>query len=148
MADIDFITDLSSGAFQITLGDNPGIVSGNRALVNRFEITFLTKARTFILGNQYVTDTYAGNAQKFINQPQVLNNLQSIAAAIATSIDLTVQSMLNDQPSSLPDNEKISKAELISLDVVNDVIVAQIQIFPVEVESYDLLKLNLPIIRT
>ena len=147
MADIDFITDLTSGSFYITLSDNPGKITGNRALVNRFEITFMTKLRVFILGNQYVTDVYGGDAQKFISQPQVLNNLQSISAAVATAIDLTVQSMLNDQSASIPDTEKLSSAELTNLDVVNDMINAVIQINPVEVESYDLLKLNLPIIK-
>jgi hypothetical protein len=147
VADIDFITDFSSGSFDITIGDNPTAVIGNRALVNRFEITFLTKSRTFILGNEYVTDNYAGNSHKFVGQPQVLNNLQSISAALATAVDLTVQSMLDDQPNSIPDTEKLSSAELTSLDIVNDMVTAVIQITPVETESYDILKLNLPIIK-
>jgi hypothetical protein len=147
MADIDFITDLSDGTFRITLGDNPTAVIGNRALVNRFEITFMTKSRVFILGNKYVTDTYGGNAQKFIDKPQVLNNIQGISAAVATAIDLTVQSMLDDQPGNLPDTEKLSSAELISLDIVNDMINAVIQITPVQTEPYSVLKLNLPITR-
>jgi len=147
MADIDFITDLTDGTFKIALGENPVEIIGNRALVNRFELTFMTKSRTFILGDKYVTDNFGGNAQKFISQPQVLNNLQSISAAIATAVDLTVQSMLNDQPGNIPDTEKLSSAELISLDIVNDMINAIIQIVPVETESYDILKLNLPITR-
>ena len=145
MADIDFQTDLTDGTFRITLGDNSTSVIGNRALVNRFEITFMTKARTFILGNTYVTDNYAGNAQKFINKPQVLNNIQSISAAVATAVDLTVQCLLDDQPSTIPDTEKLSKAELISLDIVNNMINAVIQITPVVTETYDVLKLTLPI---
>ena len=147
MADIDFITDLSSGYFKIVLGDNPGRVTGNRALVNRFELTFMTKTRTFLLGDQYVTDYFGGNAQKFISQPQVLNNLQSISASIATAIDLTVQSILNDQPDSIPDTEKLSSAVLTSLDINEGLISAVIQITPVVTESYDVLKLNLPITR-
>jgi hypothetical protein len=147
MADIDFITDLSDGTFKIALGDNPKAVVGNRALVNRFELTFLTASRLFILGNKYVTDDFAGNAYKFINQPQVLNNLQSISAAIATAVDLTVQSILDDQPATIPDTEKLLSAELSSLDIVDSMINAVIQINPVEAESYEVLKLNLPIIR-
>lgn len=147
MADIDFQTDLKDGFFQITLSDNPNAIVGNRALVNRFELTFMTKSRTFILQDEYVTDTYAGNAHKFIGKPQVLNNLQSISAAIATAIDLTVQSMLDDQPGNLPDTEKISSAKLANLNVIDDMISAVIEIVPVETESYDILKLNLPIIK-
>jgi hypothetical protein len=147
MADIDFITDLSSGYFVITLGDNPTSVVGNRALVNRFQITFLTTSRSFVLGNQYVTDSYGGNAQKFVNQPQVLNNLQSVSAAVATAIELTVKSMMDDQSASMPDTERIASANLESLDIVGGLVSAVINIVPVETESYDVLKLNLPITR-
>jgi len=147
MADIDFITDLSKGIFQITLGDNPLAVSGNRALMNHFEITFLTKTRTFILNNQYITDSYGGNASDFIDKPQVLNNIQGIATAIATSIDLTVQCILDNQPGNIPDTEKLLSAELISLDVVNEVVAATIEVHPVQYESNEALRLNLPIIK-
>lgn len=147
MADIDFITDLSSGTFQITLGDCPGVVQGNRALLNRFEITFLTKTREFIWGTEYLIDDYGGNAQKFINQPQVLNNLQGIVGAVSTAIELTVQSILNDQPNNLSSTEKLASAQLISLDVNNGLVYAIIQVNPVEVEAYDSIKLHLPITR-
>jgi len=145
--DIDFITDLREG-FAISLGDNPQAVSGNRALVNRFELTFLTKRRQFILGNKYVADTYGGDASKFINRPQVLNDMQSISASITTAIDQTVQSILDDQPAEIPETEKLESAELISLDITDDVVVAVIQVNPVEVESYDDLRFNLPITRS
>lgn len=147
MADIDFITDMSNGYFVVSLGDNPTSVTGNRALVNRFEITFLTKSRSFILGDRYVADSYGGNAQKFVNQPQVLNSLQSVSAAVATAIELTVKSMLDDQSASMPDTERISSADLESLDVIGGLVSAVIKIVPVETESYDTLKLNLPITR-
>lgn len=143
--DIDFITDLSTGEFRIALGPNPKAVSGNRALVNRFEITFLTKKRQFILGDKFVTDNFGGDADKFINRPQVLNDLQSIAASLAIAIDQTVKSILDDQEQSIPDTERLESAKLITLDVVDDIITATIQVMPVVVESWDLIQLNLPI---
>lgn len=147
MADIDFITDIT-GQFQISLGDNPQAVTGNRALLNRFEITFLTKTRRFREGDTLVVDNYGGDADKFINRPQVLNDIQGIAAAVETAVDQTVQSLLSDQPDTIPDTEKLDRAELLDVSVQNDVIVASIRVHPVEVESYEDLMFNLPIIRT
>jgi len=145
MADIDYITDFSNGIFEITLGDNPTAVTGNRALMNRFEVTFMTKTRSFIYRNQLLMDNYGGNAPTFVDQPQVLENTQGIATAIAAAIDLTVQSILNDQPVNIPDTEKLSSAELISLDAVDDMIGATIEIHPVQYETSEALRLNLPI---
>ena len=143
--DIDFITDLSDGTFRITLGTNPNSVSGNIALLNRFELTFLTKRRQFIFGDKYIADTFGGDAAKFVSRPQVLNDVKSISASISTAIDLTVQSMLDDQSSSIPDTEKLSSAELISLDIIDDMITAIIQVEPVEAETYEALQFRLPI---
>lgn len=147
MADIDFITDLSTGEFHITLGDNPGSVTGNRALVNRFEITFMTKTKVFLEGNTFVVDPYGGNAEKFINRPHVLNDLQSISAALVTAMDQTVQSMKGDEPVGIPDTERINSAELVSVDVISGVVTATIKINPVETETMEALMFNLPIIR-
>jgi hypothetical protein len=144
--DIDIITDLTHG-FEITLGTNPLGVIGNRALLNRFEVTLLTKRRQFILGDKAVVDNYGGDAQKFVDRPQVLNNIQSISASLSTAVEQTVQSMINDQPLTIPDTEKIISAEILSIDIINDVISATIQVHPVQVESYDDLIFNLPIIK-
>ncbi len=146
MSDIDIITDLRTG-FNIELGDNPQAVDGNRALLNRFEITFLTKTRRFLWGDKIVADNYGGDAQRFINRPQVLNATQGIAAAVETAMEQTVQSMVNDQPDSIPDTEKIERAELISIDIINDMVYASIRVHPVETESFADLMFNLPITR-
>ena len=145
--DIDFNTDLTN-QFEITLSDNPRKVSGNRALVNRFEITLLTKTRRFLLGDeQVVADTFGGDADKYINRPHVLNDLQSIAAAVETSMKQTVKSILSDQPDGLPNTEKLNSAELTSVDLNGDTVYAVIRIYPVEIEPFSQLELNLPIIK-
>ena len=144
--DIDFQTDLTNG-FEITLGPNPTGITGNRALLNRFEITLLTKRRQFTWGPNSVVDTYGGDAQKFINRPQVLTDIQSISASLATAVEQTVQSILADQDVTIPDNEKIVSAEIISIDKVGDVVTASIQVHPVEVQAYNDLILNLPIVK-
>lgn len=145
--DIDFITDLSEG-FSISIGDNPQGVTGNRALLNRFEITFLTKSRRYLLNNNIIiVDNFAGDAEKFINRPQVLNDPQSIAAAISIAIDQTVESIKRDEPSGTPNTEKLDRAELIDINIENGLVYANIQVFPIETETYESLMFNLPIIR-
>lgn len=146
MADIDFITDLNSG-FNVTFGDNPGKVSGNRALLNRFEITLMTKRRQMVQGEESLIDDYGGDAGKFINQPRVLSDVQGISAAVNRSVSQTVASMKRDEPAGTPDTEKLQGAEVLSVDIIADVITARIQVMPVEVQSYDLIEFNLPIIR-
>ena len=148
MADIDFITDLTAG-FVVSLGDNPLRVVGNRALMNRFEITFLTKAKTYVYnGVQNVTDTYAGNAQRFIENSTNLTNPQNISAAVLLSITDTVNSMKSDEPAGLPDTEKLDSAKLVSLDMVGGRAVAVIKVVPVQAETSEDFLLNMPIIRT
>lgn len=144
--DIDFITDLTSD-FEISLGENPQGVFGNRALLNRFEITFLTKVRRFLSNNQIVTDNYGGDADNFINKPQVLNDLQSIATGMSVAVDKTVESMQGDEPIGVPNTERLSGAEVVDVSVINGVVNARVRVVPVEVESYSDLIFNLPIIK-
>jgi hypothetical protein len=147
MADLDFITDLTGGGFKISLTDNPQKVTGNRALLNRFEITFLTKAKAYLLGETPVIDVFGGNADALITQPQVINNGNAVAAAISMCIDRTVKSMTQDQSESIPDNEKIINAELLNMYIQNDMIFATIKVNPVQTDSYDTLVSNLPVIK-
>lgn len=144
--DIDFITDIRSG-FNISLTTNPKQVSGNRALLNRFEITFLTKRREYNLDGNIIQDDFGGDARKFIDTPRVLSDNQGISAAVSIAIDQTVESIKSDEPLGVPDTERLDSAELIGLEIVNDVINARIQVNPVEVEAYSLLQFNLPITR-
>jgi len=148
MADFDFITDLRSG-FQVSLTGNPQVVSGNRALLNHFEITFLTQAKVYLLGDNEVTfvDNYGGNADDLVSRPQVLNDPSGIISAISVCIERTVRSMIQDQPENLPNNEKLSGASLLNMYIENETIFAQIQVDPVETDSYEVLIVNLPVIQ-
>lgn len=150
MADLDFITDLTNG-FQVSLTENPQKVTGNRALLNRFEITFLTRAKYYLLGEvdsgDYFFDNYGGNADLLLVKPQVLNDPSGIVAAISVSIEKTVQSMKQTEPSGTPNNEKLDRAELLNMYIQNDIIMATIQVFPVETDTYESLLTNLPVIK-
>jgi hypothetical protein len=144
--DIDFETIVGS-QFGITFGDSPQIVSGNRALLNRFEIVFMTQTRVMIEGDAVITDNFGGDAFKFIDRPQVLNDIKSISAAIATAVNQTVQSILSDQPNNIPDTEKLQSAVLLGTSVIQGTIFANIQVIPIETQPYVDLMFNLPIIR-
>jgi len=146
--DIDFITDLTR-QFSIEIGDSPRGVEGNRALLNRFEITFLTKTRRYLLnGDTVIVDTFGGDAAHFISRPQVLNDVQGIAAAMSVAIDKTIESLKGDEPAGLPNTEKLDTARLLDITVGDDgFIYAQVEVLPVEKELFDVLKFNLPITR-
>ena len=147
MADIDFVTDVTDG-FSITLSDNPRKVTGNRALLNRFELTFLTKKRVFSNSDGVFQDPYGGDAGRFMDRPRVLSNTQAIASALTIAIQQTIDSLQSDEPPGLPETERLDGAELVSLDIINDIITAKIEVRPVSVESYDILVFNLPITRS
>jgi len=147
MADIDFITDLA-GSFSISLTDNPGVVTGNRALLNRFEITFMTTRRSFLFnGTSSVVDSHGGDASRFIGMPQVLRDVKSIAASVSFVIEQTVASLKGSELTDTPNNERILSAELLSIDFVDDIVTAKIKVVPVETEYYVDLEFNLPIVR-
>jgi len=157
--DLDFATDLTEG-FQIDVGTNPQGVSGNRALVNQFEIVFLTTSRQYLM-SQYdptsqtsadtiVIDTFGGNADKFLSVPNAVNDLSSITAAVNSALDQTIKS-IKDMQNSLPgisNTEKLSSARMNTLTVVLDQVFAVIEIIPMQYETYQTLSLNLPILRT
>jgi hypothetical protein len=147
MSDVDVITDLTKG-FQVTIGDNPQEVTGNRLLLNIFEITFLTKKRSFVYNDEVVQDPYGGDAEQTIGRQSVLADSQSLSAAIIIAINETVKNMKLDETPSTPLTERIDRAELLSLDIIDDIVTAQIQVFPVETEKYVDLMWNLPIIRS
>jgi len=148
MADLDFITDLRSG-FSISLTDNPQKVSGNRALLNHFEITFLTQSKIYLMGDdeRVFLDNFGGNAEVLVTKPQVLNDPSGIVSSISVCIERTVQSIIQDQPSNLPNNEKLDNAKLLNMYIDNGIIYAQIQVNPVESDTYDTLVTNLPVIK-
>ena len=146
MADFDFITDLTKG-FRVSLTDNPQKVSGNRALLNRFEITFLTKTKAYILDDGTVfVDSYGGNANELIVNATAVNDANGIVSNISVCIERTVLSMQSDQD-GVPDNEKISGANLLDIYIQGDSIYSKIEVIPVETDSYEALVTNLPVIK-
>lgn len=147
MADIDFVTDLTDGGFAIAIEDSPQAVSGNRALVNRFELTFLTKTKIFLEGDNYTVDNFGGNAEKFINKPHVLSDIQGIAAAITAAIDATVKSLKDDEVDKTPNTEKILGADLSSIDIVDGIVVARVEVRPIKAENFSALGFLMPITR-
>jgi len=82
-----------------------------------------------------------------MNNPRVLSDPQAISASLSVAVDQTIKSMQADEPSWIPDTEKIENAEIVSVEIISDVITAKIRIYPIEVEPYANLEFNLPITR-
>jgi len=147
MADIDFITDLTGGDFKISFTNNPQKISGNRALLNRFEIVFLTKAKAYVLDDGAIyNDNFGGNGDAIIVNSGSTHDINGIIANIIVCIEKTVKSMQSDQD-FVPDTEKISGAKLLNIYIQSDIIYATIEVIPVEIESYESLITNLPVIK-
>ena len=147
MADIDYDRSFVNG-FTIVFSDNPGKITGNRLLLNIFEITFMTERRRFLMGDDSViADNYGGEAQIKLGVPRVLADHQAISAAINIITNQTVKDMRADEKVDTPATEKIDKAEVLSVDSISGVITATIRVYPVETQSYENLVFNLPIVR-
>lgn len=143
--DIDFTTTIGTN-FSLGISDGGQAVTGNRKLVNRFEITFLTAPAALMFQGSYEADDFGGNAITRIGHPRVLNDLQAIAAGAQAAVEATVASIASDQD-GMADTEKIDSASVTSLDVVDGIVRIGINIVPVETEAWSVLQLNLPITR-
>jgi len=144
MAEIDFITEIGGG-FGINL-DGAGIVSGNRALLNRFTITFLTEQKSFTYDGSVEVDTYGGNSLRYLGNGAVLSNLSAIGASVSAAIEDTAKSIMSNQDGALK-TERLSSANLEDLVVMGEVITAKVNVVPEEIEPWVDISLNLPITR-
>lgn len=145
--DIDFLTDLSK-SFDIAFDNTPSIASGNRALLNRFEVVMLTGYRQF--QDQYgdvAFDNFGGNAPEVLGIPRSINNIQAVTGSIGVIIEQTIEALKNDQWQNIPDTEKLKDATLVNVLEHNGVIEAIIDVIPVEAEVYTDLQFRLPITR-
>ena len=141
--DIDFSTTLGTD-FVLSIDGGGQVVTGNRALLNRFELTFLTSPMSFTWNGVSESDGFGGDAMSTIGSPRVLNDTQAIAASVQAAVNATVTSLESDQ-AGLPATEQIGSAAITSLDVVSGVVVAGITVVPVETQAWSVLSLNLPI---
>ena len=133
--DINFenLNSSSEGGFYVNTGSNPRVVTGNRLLVNIFEITFMTSVNQSLL-----SDGYGGNGLYTISLGFDPNDIQSISAVIQIACDNTVSSMKVDQAnfgSEVPLTERISSASIQSITKNLDIVEATIKIVPEEYET-------------
>jgi hypothetical protein len=145
MADIDFKINTEEG-FTISLDGVSGGVTGNRALLNRFQIAFMTNIRAFLnVDGGVESDNFGGDAPKFLGTSIAVNNTSVIAASLLNAISTTVASLKSTEDASIPGTERISSASLDSLNVLGDVVSANIRVVPVETQSYSDLIFSLPV---
>lgn len=131
LMDINFTNVKINGDFSVRIDDIPTAVSGNRALANIFEVTFLTN-----LNDSLLSYNYGGDGVGVVSKSYDPNDLQSIAAAVKVACDSTVLVMQADQTAdqSIPPTEKIVSAKVITVNKTADSVYVSIDIIP---EEYD-----------
>jgi len=116
---------------KVSVFDVSSAVYGNESLSNRFRTIFMMDGE------------FGGNAKKLIGMNIIKSDLSMLAGAIVTAIEDTVDSMKSNQD-MLPATEQIDGAYLDSLTINDDaMVVARIELIPVEKETD--LWLRLPI---
>jgi len=150
MADMNFsFYDYGEGQdYGVTLGDNSDIVSGNKALANRFQITLFNNGISFIGSDgEVVSEGFGGRFFDIITQPRVLSDENAMRATLVIVVNNTVNSIRNDDSKlSIPDTEKLDSATLVDMTKSGDIISARIKITPVEKDSFGDLFFDIPII--
>ena len=145
MSDIDIIPNYENG-FSLSLGDNSNIVSGNVALLNRFQITFFSEGMFFIgSDDSYIVDNYGGRFMSMLSVPRALSDIQGMTAALTAVINNTVDSIKNATLDTTPDSEKLDKAEIADIFIHNGVVSAIVDIYPVKLELSELPRFYIPI---
>lgn len=129
MIDID-ITNNDDGTIDIFESNNA--VLGNRALVNRFQIVFLTNSTSVFYSDSKSpkTDQQGGDASKFIGTPHALATPASIAASMIIAIERTVKVIKTNQSKVRNAESRLAGASLVSIDIVDGMIYGVIDIAP------------------
>lgn len=147
--DIDFHTlvDIISNDVSIDVGNQA--VSGNRQLMNQFEVVFLTSWKDFYSpeADSTNTDSFGGN---FLGISGSMNtgNPQSVMSSIKVAVDNTVASIRAEQENmDLDKTELLQNAEIESLDIVKGMVFCKIRVTPQQVQSAEELILDLPVIK-
>lgn len=142
--DIKFSNFFDSG-FEVGFGNVVDSVSGNRLLVNRFEIAMFTNPTYYQTTSGVEYDGFGGGMSSLLESPISVNNIQTIAAVLTTCIDNTVQSIISTTPDTSPNTEKLRSAELSFVGASGDTVVATVNVVPMELESSDQLLIQIPI---
>ena len=133
MPDINMTTETvqyqdNPSALVFDINANAGTVTGNRALSNRFIITFLSSPITPMAFG------YGGDAVAAMTSAPNGATTQSLIASAQSACSQTVANIINDQSDITDPTERIVSATVVSLiqDGVNDALT--IELVP---EQYD-----------
>jgi len=132
--DIDLNYTVDDGLYERNLGDTYNTITGNRALLNRFQITMFSEGNSYVDNNgNVVTDDFGGRFMSMIGDKNSLTNTQGMIVSMTAVIDNTVKSLKSDEL-NLPNTEKIDSASIKELQKDGDKISVIIDVTPVEVE--------------
>ena len=145
MSDID-IFSINENGFEMTTGESESLVSGNRALLNRFQITFFYEDMNIVSDTgETIYDEYGGRAFSMIGSPRALRNTSSITASITAAMNNTAESIKLNTDETALNTERLDRVELDSVLAVGDTVTAVINVYPVELETLDVPSFNIPI---
>jgi hypothetical protein len=133
--------------YNISFGDSHGIVSGNKLLVNRFQITLFDEGMFFETSDgEKIEDDFGGRIIGLIGTPKTLSDIGSIKASLYAAVKNTVDSIKSDEEDEGDGTEMLEDATVESVSVVKDVVVAVIRIKPVKIDGSSNLYINIPIV--
>lgn len=147
--DIDYHTIINTANKSVSIGLGDRAVSGNRQLLNQFEVVFLTSWKQYYIPETRSVEKYmfGGNFIKMSGLLSV-NNPQSVLSAVSVAVKNTVSSIKGEQSGlNLDPTEKLQSADVKNLSVHGDIVTCDIQVVPEQVESPGDLLLNLPVIQ-
>lgn len=146
--DLDFTIINNDERYEISILEGQRRMFGNPALVNRFHIAFLKDAKVIVGNSTFDADYFGGSGGKFISNNLVKSNPDAIIGAINIVVTNTVNSLKATETDDMPDTEKLDSAIVTGVTVTNaNVVEANIEIIPVEIESSEELSLRVPIIK-
>jgi len=132
MPDLNFSRKFdSSGNVVYSIGDQKAV--GNKSMANVFEKTFLSNIKF----NDISGIPYGGNALDFIGRTYNPDDVDTLIAMVAMSIDQTVKAMTSD-PQNIyrPNTEKLQSAHLVSVDITKESSAAiRIKLIPIEKQT-------------
>lgn len=132
MSDINFSRKFdSSGNVVYSIGNQAA--TGNKLMANVFEKTFLSNIKF----NDIFGKPYGGNALDFIGRTYNPDDIDTLIAMVAISIDQTVKAMTSDVNNNYrPNTEKLQSASLVSVDVTKESAAAvRIKLVPIEKQT-------------
>ena len=147
MSDINIFPTNVDGDFTVSIGTTASECSGNKALLNRFQIIFFDEGLNFQAEDgTVISDDFGGRAKSILGTGRSLVNDDVVRAAMVVTIKNTVSSLIGSTDDATPATERLKSATLAGVEVVGDIVTAVIEVIPEELDSSTIPEFKLPLI--